>query len=57
MVAQAVLLFGLETWVISAAMERMVERTHTGFLSRIIGNQARRKADGTWVTPRAEIVR
>ena len=31
-VLQAVLLFGLEYWVLSAAMEKTVEGTHTGFL-------------------------
>ena len=39
-VAQAVLLFGYDTWVILAAMERNVEVTHTGFLIQITGKQA-----------------
>ena len=39
-----------------AVMERAVEGTHTGFLSHIMGNQLRRKADGMFVTPMAEVV-
>ena len=34
-VAQAVLIFEYETWVLSAAMERNVEGTHTCFLRHI----------------------
>ena len=56
-VTQAVILFGLKTWVLLTEMERTVEGTHTGFLRQIMGNQARRKADGTWVTPGTEVVR
>ena len=36
-VAQSVLLFGLENWVLSEAMERKVEGTHTCFLRQIMG--------------------
>ena len=32
-----------------------VEETHTGFMRQIIGKPVRRKADGTWVTPKAEV--
>ena len=46
-VIQAVLLFGDETWVLSAAMERKVEGTHTGFLWKITGKQAQRLPDRT----------
>ena len=38
--AQAVLIFGCDTWVLSAAMDRKVEGTHTGFLRQITGKQA-----------------
>ena len=31
-VVQAVLLFGLELWFVSAYMERTVEGTYTGFM-------------------------
>ena len=53
---QAVLLFGSDTWVILAAMDRTVADTLTGFMRQIMGKRARRKTDGTWVTPRVEIV-
>ena len=56
-VAQAVLLFGSETWVLSKIMDRKMEGTYMGFLRQITGKQARRKADRIWETPRAEIVR
>ena len=36
-VAQAILLFGSETWVLLVATERIVEVTHTGFLRMIMG--------------------
>ena len=52
----AVILFGLENWLISEAMDRTVEGTYMGFLIHITGKKALRKADGTWVTPRAELV-
>ena len=56
-VVQAVLLYGSETLVLSAAMERKVEGAHTGFLQQITGKRARRLGDGTWKTPGAEGVR
>ena len=56
-VDQAILLYGSETWVISAAMERKVEGTHIGLLRQITGKRARRLGDGTWETPGAEEVR
>ena len=49
-VTQAVLLFGLDTWVILAAMERILEEVEMGFLTQITVNRARWKTDGTWVT-------
>ena len=55
-VTQAVLLFGLETWVIFAAMERMVDGTHTGFLRQIMGKRDWQNTYRTWVNPRAEVV-
>ena len=39
-VKQELLLFDLETWVILAVMERMVEGTHTNFLRHITVKQA-----------------
>ena len=55
-VAQAVLLFGSETWVLSAAMERKVDVTHTCFIQNITGTRAKRIADGTWETPGEEVL-
>ena len=53
-VVQEVLLYGSETWVLSASMERKVEGTHTGFLQQITGNHAGRLGDRTWEMPGAE---
>ena len=39
-VAQAVLFFGLETWVLTAAMEKKVDVTHTCFLQNITDTSA-----------------
>ena len=51
------LLFGSETWVLSAAMDRMAEGTRIVFLVQIMVKRARRKADRTWYIPEAEEVR
>ena len=53
-VVQAVLLFGLETWVLPAEMDRTVEGTYTGFMRKITGKKARRRADRECYTPREE---
>ena len=55
-VSQVVLLFGYDTWVLLAAMERKVEVTHTGFLRHITGNQAWQIADRIWEMSRVEVV-
>ena len=55
-VVQAVLIFGSESWVLSAYMETVVEGTHKWFLRHIIGKQMRWNPDGTWVIPEAEVV-
>ena len=47
-VAQAILLFGSDTWVLSEAMDRKVDVTHTCFPQHITGTRAQRIADGTW---------
>ena len=39
-VVQAILLYGSETRVLSAATENKVEGAHRGFLRNIMGNQA-----------------
>ena len=55
-VAQTVLIFGLETWVILAVMERTAEGIHTEFLRHITGKRAQGKEYGMWVTPKAEVL-
>ena len=39
-VVQAILLYGLEMWVLLATMYKKVEGTHTGFLWKITGEQS-----------------
>ena len=56
-VTQAVILFLLEPWRLSAVMKRTVEGTHTRFLKNIIGKGVQRKAYETWVTSKVEVVR
>ena len=41
-VVQAILLYGLETWLLSSSIEKRVEGTHKEFLRLITGKQARR---------------
>ena len=55
-VVQAVLLFGVETWVLSEAMSRKLEGVHVGFLRQITGKGAVRGKDGTWRQVAAEKV-
>ena len=55
-VTQAVLLFRSYNWFLSEGMESVVEWIHIGFLIDITGQQAWRKVDKTWVTPKAELV-
>ena len=50
---QAVLLFGLKSWVLLAAMDKRVKGAHTGLLRQILGKREWRNTDGTWVTPAA----
>ena len=47
-VVQAVLIFGVETWVFPAAMYRNLEGVHVGFLRNIMGQKEKRQRDGTW---------
>ena len=54
---QAVILFGLDIWVLLTAMEIMVEGNNIGFLIQITGKRARRKANRMWYIPAAEEVR
>ena len=55
-VVQAVLLFGVETWVLSEAMSRKLEGVHVGFLRQITGKREVRGKDGTWRKVAAEKV-
>ena len=55
-VAQLVLMFGSETRVLLAAMERKVEGTHTCFLQCIMWKQTQRLDDGTWEMASVEVV-
>ena len=53
-VIHVVLLFGLESWILSEEMEKTVKGEHTGFLRQIMGKCARWDLDMTWVTPAEE---
>ena len=46
-VSQVILLYGSETWVLSAATEKKVEGAHTYFPRQITRKRARRIVDGT----------
>ena len=50
-VAQAVLLFGEETWVLTPRMERALDSFQHRVARRITGKQARRRTDGSWEYP------
>ena len=54
--SQVVLIFGSETWVLSAVMERKLEVTHTDFMRPITGNREQQKVYRRWVTVREEVV-
>ena len=56
-VAQMILLFVSENWVILAGMERKVEGTHTGSIKKIVRKRSWRKSDSRWKMPRAEVLR
>ena len=50
-VAQLVLLFGAETWVLTLRMERALDSFQHMFVRRITGKQLWRRADGSWEYP------
>ena len=52
-VVQSILLYGSETWVLSASMEKRIEGMHTDFLQMITGKGAKQLEDGTWDIPGA----
>ena len=45
----AVILFGLESWVMFSATEKIVDGVHTGFMRQITGKRAQRNTGGMWV--------
>ena len=47
-VTQAVLLFGLETWVLTVRMEKALDRFQSRVARKITGRQSRRRKDGSW---------
>ena len=55
-VVQAIILYGSETWVILASMEKKIEGTHTEFLKIITVKRSKRLGDGTWEIPRIESI-
>ena len=55
-VFQVVLLFGEETWVLTASMLQKLEEVHVGFLRQVTGMTARNLGVGTCQKEGAEIV-
>ena len=47
-VVQAVILFGSETWVLSAPMIQRLEEAHVGFLWQVVRKKAKRLRDEYW---------
>ena len=50
-VSQAVLLFGVETWVLTPRMEKALDSFQSRVARRINGRQLRQKKDGSWDYP------
>ena len=50
-VLQAVLLLGVETWVLIPRIERALEISQHGAALRITGRQSWRRGDGHWTYP------
>ena len=48
---QAVLIFGSETWVLTARMEKSLESFNSRVARKIMGRQPRRGKDGSWYFP------
>ena len=53
-VTQAVLLFGVETWVLTPRMERALSSFQQRVVQWINGRQPRRWGDGSWEYPSLE---
>ena len=50
-VTQAVLIFGLETWVLTERMEKDLDSFQSRVARKITGRQPRRGKDGSWLYP------
>ena len=50
-VLQAVLLFGVETWVLTHRIERDLDSLHHRVARCLTGSQPRRRGDGSWAYP------
>ena len=53
-VTQVVLLFGSETWVLTARMEKDLNSFQSRVRRKITGRQPRRRKDRSWVYPPLE---
>ena len=47
-VTQKVLLFGSETWVLTAQMEKALDTLQARVARKLTGRHSRREIDGTW---------
>ena len=50
-VAQAVLLFGAETWVLTHRMDKALESFQSSVVRRLTGKQPRQRTYGSWDCP------
>ena len=48
-VVQAVVIFRVETWMLSAPMAKKPEGVHVGFLMQVTGLKTNRLKDGSWI--------
>ena len=57
-VVQAVLLFGLETWILTPRKDQALDSFQRGDARRLAGKQPQRRGDGRWAyTPFKEAMR
>ena len=56
-VAQAILLYSPDTWVLSATMDKKSQVAQTGFLRNITGKRTWQIVDETWETIGARVVK
>ena len=55
-VVQAVLLFGVETWLLSAPMMQRLEGAHVGLMREVTRKKAKRLRDRSWRQVTAKII-